>query len=174
MASNVEVMVFAVSSFPLNEMLNDYRSCMSKPQFKHLVTFVAGLMLKGRGEKNVMDIATNALDDRSQSSLNRFLHGQVWPEAVEWQRLEEHTGGHKSGVLVLDDTLIEKSGREIEGTGYLYDHSQNRNVWCHCYGHRYIRTAMSACRCTWNRTSSGKLALRPDASSARRTSWPSI
>jgi hypothetical protein len=36
-------------------------------------------------------------------------------------------------VLVLDDTLIEKSGREMEGTGYLFDHAQHRNVWCHCY-----------------------------------------
>ena len=66
MASNVEAMVFAISSFPLVGMLDSYRSCMSKPQFKHLVTFVASLMLNGRGEKNVQDIASNALDGRSQ------------------------------------------------------------------------------------------------------------
>ena len=34
---------------------------------------------------------------------------------------------------MLDDTLIEKSGHEMEGTGWLYDHSQHRNVWCHCF-----------------------------------------
>jgi hypothetical protein len=72
MASNVEAMVFAVSSFPLLELLDDYRSCLSKPQFRHLVTIIAGLMLNGRGEKNVMDLATNALDGRSQSSLASF------------------------------------------------------------------------------------------------------
>ena len=132
MASHVEAMVFTVSSFPLLGMLDGYRSCLSKPQFKHLVTFLAGLMLNGRGEKNVMDLASNALDGRSQSSLNRFLHGD-WSEAVALHRLEEHARGRRGGVLVLDDTVIEKSGHEMEGTGYLFDHSQHRNVWCHCY-----------------------------------------
>ena len=125
-------MVFAVSSFPLIELLDDYRACLSKPQFKHLATFVAGLILNGKGEKNIMDIASNALDGRSQSSVNRFLHGN-WSEAVERHRLDGHARGRAGGVLVLDDTVIEKSGREMEETGYLYDHSQHRNVWCHCY-----------------------------------------
>ena len=80
-----------------------------------------------------MDLASNALDGRSQSSLNRFLHGQAWPEAVERHRLDEHARGRRGGVLVLDDTLIEKSGHEMEGTGWLYDHGQHRNVWCHCF-----------------------------------------
>lgn len=133
MASNVEAMVFNISSFPLLGMLVKYRSCMSKPQFKHLVTFLAGLMLNGKGEKNVMDIASNALDGRSQSSLNRFLHGRKWSEAVDRLRLDEHARGREGGVLVLDDTLIEKTGREMEGTGYLFDHAQHRSVWCHCY-----------------------------------------
>lgn len=133
MASNVEAMVFNVSSFPLLGPLGKYRSCMSKPQFRHMVTFIAGLLLNGKGEKNIMDIASNALGGRSQSSLNRFLHRRQWPEAVDRLRLDEHARGRKGGVLVLDDTLIEKAGREMEGTGWLFDHSQNRSVWCHCY-----------------------------------------
>lgn len=34
---------------------------------------------------------------------------------------------------MLDDTLVEKSGHEMEGTGWLYDYGQHRNVWCHCF-----------------------------------------
>ena len=41
--------------------------------------------------------------------------------------------GRQGGVLVIDDTVIEKSGHEMEGTGYLFDHAQHRNVWCHCF-----------------------------------------
>lgn len=52
---------------------------------------------------------------------------------MERHRLEEHARGRRGGVLVLDDTVIEKSGREMEGTGFLFDHSQHRNVWCHCF-----------------------------------------
>jgi SRSO17 transposase len=135
LASNVvrgASMVFSISSFPLASMLDEYRACLSKPQFRHFQNVLAGLMLNGRGEKNVQDIATNALDGRSQSSVNRFLHGS-WSTAVESHRLEQHARGRSGGVLVLDDTLIEKSGREIEGTGYLYDHASKRNVWCHCF-----------------------------------------
>lgn len=75
-----------------------------------------------------MDIASNALDGRSQSSANRFLHNGKWSEAFHRLRLDEHARGRSGGVLVIDDTLIEKSGREMEGSGYLYDHSQHRNV----------------------------------------------
>lgn len=132
MASNVEAMVFTISSFPLLGMLDSYRSCLTKPQFRHLATFIAGLMLNGRGEKNIMDVASNALDGRSQSSVNRSLHGS-WSAAVERHRLDEHARGRSGGVLVIDDTLIEKSGHEMEGTGYLFDHSQHHNVWCHCF-----------------------------------------
>lgn len=113
-------------------MLDEYRACLSKPQFRHFQNVLAGLMLNGKGEKNIMDLASNALDGRSQSSLNRFLHGD-WSEAVERHRLNEHARGRRGGVLVLDDTVIEKSGREMEGTGFLFDHSQHRNVWCHCF-----------------------------------------
>ena len=134
MASNVGAMVFAVSAFPLAELLGEYRGFFSKPQFRHFQNMVAGLILNGRGEKNIQDIAANALDGRSQSSVNRFLRSRKWsPEAVDRHRLERHAGGRSGGVLVLDDTLVEKSGREMEGTGYLYDHSQHRNVWCHCF-----------------------------------------
>lgn len=88
MASTFEAMVFVARSFPLLGMLDSYRSCMTKPQFKHLVKFVAGLMLNGRGEKKVMDIASNALYGRSQSSVNRFLHNRKWSEVFHRLRLD--------------------------------------------------------------------------------------
>ena len=100
-------MVFAVSSFPLACMLDEHRACFSKPQFKHFKTFLAGLMLNGKGEKNIMDLADNALDGRSRSSLNRFLRSRKWSaEAVDRHRLGRHARGRQGGVLVVDDTLI--------------------------------------------------------------------
>jgi hypothetical protein len=127
-------MVFAAATFPLNEMLDSYRAFFSKPQFRHFRTVVAGLMLNGRGEKNIQDIASNALDGRSRSSVNHFLLRRRWsPEVVDHHRLERHARGRLGGVLIIDDTLIEKSGHEMEGAGYLFDHSQHRNVWCRCF-----------------------------------------
>jgi hypothetical protein len=127
-------MVFSIAGFPLASMADDYRSCLSKPQFRHFKTMLAGLMLNGKSEKNVMDIASNALDGKSQSSLNRFLQGRKWSmEKVNVRRLERYARGRAGGVLILDDTLIQKTGVKMEGTGWLFDHSQQRNIWCHCY-----------------------------------------
>jgi hypothetical protein len=127
-------MVFLIAGFPLASMADDYRPCLSKPQFRHFKTMLAGLMLNGKSEKNVMDIASNALDGKSQSSLNRFLQGRKWSmEKVNGRRLDRYVRGRSGGVLILDDTLVQKTGIKMEGTGWLFDHSQQRNVWCHCY-----------------------------------------
>lgn len=67
---------------------------------------------------------TGARSHRSTASYT-IGSGRRCSTAYDWT---EHARGRSGGVLVIDDTLIEKSGREMEGTGYLYDHSQHRNV----------------------------------------------
>ena len=37
-------MVFSALSFPLANLLDEYRLCFSRPQFRHFVTVIAGLM----------------------------------------------------------------------------------------------------------------------------------
>jgi hypothetical protein len=141
-------MVFTVSSFPLAGMLDECLSNFSKPQFRHFENFIAGLMLNGRGEKNIMDIATNALDGRYQSSLNRFLHGRKCsPEAVDCHRLERHSRNRSGGVVVLDDILIEKSGHKMDGTRCTVTLS-TATCGVTASSRRCTRTATTECRCT--------------------------
>jgi len=127
-------MLFRRADIPLSSTLEEYRACFSKPQFRHFETYLAGLMLNGKNEKNIMDISSSALEGRSQSSLNRFLHGTKWSSrALDHVRLDSYARGKSGGVLILDDTLIQKSGHSMEGAGWLFDHSQGRNIWSHCY-----------------------------------------
>jgi len=127
-------MLFRTADMPLSSTLDEYRACFSKPQFRHFKTFMSGLMLNGKNEKNIMDISSSALDGRSQSSLNRFLHGNKWSSfMLDHIRLDMYARGKEGGVLIIDDTLIEKSGHSMEGAGWLFDHSQGRNIWCHDY-----------------------------------------
>jgi hypothetical protein len=127
-------MLFRTADMPLSSTLEEYRACFSKPQFRHFKTFMSGLMLNGKNEKNIMDISSSALDGRSQSCLNRFLHGSKWSsEMLDHIRLDTYARGKEGGVLIIDDTLIEKSGHSMEGAGWLFDHSQGRNIWCHDY-----------------------------------------
>jgi len=109
-----------------------YRPCFSKPQWSHFNTYLTGLLLSEKGEKNIQDIAGNLLDGGHQSSLNRFITRHRWDlRRLNTFRLRECLHERIGGILSLDDTLIEKTGKTMAGVGYLYDHSQKKNILCH-------------------------------------------
>jgi len=112
--------------------LENYHCCFSKPQWNHFNTYLHGLLLGERGEKNIQDIADNKLDGCHQSSLNRFLTRHKWDvrrlNALRLQQVLSHRDG---GVLIVDDTIIEKSGEHMDGVGFLFDHCKGKNVRCH-------------------------------------------
>jgi SRSO17 transposase len=112
--------------------LNRYRICFSKPQWNHFNTYLHGLLLGERGEKNIQDIAGNLLNGRHQSSLNRFLTRHRWNvRRLNALRLQQALSQRKGGVLIVDDTIIEKSGGHMDGVGFLFDHCKGKNVRCH-------------------------------------------
>jgi len=112
--------------------LKKYNGCFSKPQWGHFNTYMHGLLLGERGEKNIQDIAGNMLDGRHQSSLNRFLTRHNWDvRQLNVIRLQQNLSNRSGGVLIVDDTLIEKFGEHMEGVGFLFDHCKGKNVRCH-------------------------------------------
>ena len=112
--------------------LNVFRKCFSKPQWAHLKIYLHGLLLGEKGEKNIQDIASNVLDGKHQSSLNRFLTKRKWStRKLNALRLKENIHNRKGGVIALDDMLIEKSGKYMDGVGYLKDHCSGNTVLCH-------------------------------------------
>jgi len=112
--------------------LDVFRTCFSKPQWTHFKIYLHGLLLGEKGEKNIEDIASNVLDGKHQSSLNRFLTRRKWDiRKLNVLRLKENIENRKGGVLALDDMLIEKSGKHIDGVGYLKDHCTGDTVLCH-------------------------------------------
>lgn len=112
--------------------LEVYRPCFTKPQWTHFNTYLTGLFLGEKSEKNIQDIAGNLLDGGHQCSLNRFITRHHWnPRQLNALRLRECLHTRKGGILSLDDTLIEKTGKTMMGVGYLYDSSQKKNVLCH-------------------------------------------
>ena len=112
--------------------LKNYRSCFSKPQWNHFNTYIHGLLLGERVEKNIKDIAGNMLDGRHQSSLNRFLTRHKWDvRRLNAIRLQQTLLHREGGILIVDDTLIEKSGEHMDGVGFLFDHCKGKSVRCH-------------------------------------------
>jgi len=65
-------MYFTKDTNLFGKRLYVFRKCFSKPQRTHFKTYLHGLLLGKKGEKNIEDIASNVLDGKHQSSLNRF------------------------------------------------------------------------------------------------------
>lgn len=130
-------MFFRRDSAQLGKVLEGFRDNFTKPQWRHFQTYMSGLILGGKNEKNVMDIVGNSLDGRSQSSLNRFLHSKSWSvRHLENRRLDIIARGKNGGILSLDDTILEKYGPHMEGAGWFYNHTTGKKVW----GYNFVST----------------------------------
>lgn len=66
----------------------------------------------------------------NQSNLNRFITGTSWSEyEMNSVKINMINKVESDGVVVLDDYINEKYGKEIFGTDWHRDHASNRNVW---------------------------------------------
>lgn len=120
----------------LEGLLEQFRPCFSRPQFRNFSTYILGLVAC-EGKRNVENINRHFMEARDQSTLNRFLTASPWPlQLLEAQRLKlagENLPIHEgsTGFLLIDDTINEKTGLHMEEAGYHYDSSQGKPVWGH-------------------------------------------
>ena len=100
----------------LRKYLRPYTEALTRPQRSHFATFIAGLVV--HESKTIQEI-NDALSERDQSSLNRSL------KAWDCERLNELRLAHMqrklptrdSGLLIIDNHLVHKTGRHMEGAG---------------------------------------------------------
>ena len=66
----------------------------------------------------------------NQSNLNRFGMQSGW-DTGELQRItiDIVNAVEKDGLLAIDDTIVEKMGREMYGVEWHLDHSKGKSVW---------------------------------------------
>ena len=120
----------------LEELLEQFRPCLSKPQFRNYCTYILGLVAC-ESRKNVDAINRSFMDAKNQSSLNRFLTASPW----NLQRLEEKrlqlartrlpVEEGSTGFLIIDDTINRKTGKHMEDAGYHFDSAEGKAVWGH-------------------------------------------
>lgn len=111
--------------------LKFFRGILSKPQYAHLVVYILGIITKEKTKKNIMEISSLRIGERSQSSLNRFLNSTLWSKDTINNKRKRLLIKRPKGILILDDTLIEKIGKKIEGVGLLKDYAKKRSVLAH-------------------------------------------
>jgi len=128
-------------------ILSWFQEAFSSPSFKLFSSFVTGFIQlgkEGHTSSRVQSLARSFLS-RSLSSFTRFLGKNAW--AVDevlalalqnfFQTLKIQT--RSIVFLLLDDTIIKKTGKKIPGCGWYKDHAQNlANV----FGHQWVLAAL--------------------------------
>jgi len=116
----------------LKPYFKPYKKLFNKPDYEHFQTLVTGLIINDN--KTLQEI-NDALSDKDQSSLNRFVNSDWNLDAVSEVRLQQVKQKllqDKSGTLVIDDTLLHKTGKKMEKANYHRSGVTKKLEWGHC------------------------------------------
>jgi hypothetical protein len=119
-----------ITEYPLvvQSHLEQFRDLFTRPQLSHFAEYVTGLVVCDRA--NIKQINNSFIGHREYSNKDRFMTAATWPEEkVDERRLElmkASVGAMNpdKGILVIDDTLLEKFGPHIAEVGKFYDHGR--------------------------------------------------
>ena len=122
----------------MERILSCFERCFSKRQFTSFL-FILHLLLAS--ERKQLSCA----EGNSESAFSRFLGIYPWdPEAVEEARIQEHWDQGEGYVreyhigrltlrLILDDTVVPKSGTAFDRLGVHYSSTLAKTVRGHCF-----------------------------------------
>lgn len=123
----------------IHKMYDCYRDCFStETEYVYFLRYMTGLLVPGKATVDGINKLFCGELARDQSNANRFLTGGVWEPLELEQRRVDTLKRHpmlrpgKRGIIAIDDMLLEKTGEQMEGVGWLRDTSQGKDVLCHC------------------------------------------
>lgn len=109
----------------------------NEPARRHLAEYLTGLLVAER--KTVAGLNAEFAVTTDQSCLNRWLTEVKWDERqlnerrLAWLQRDPTTRYAASGVIPLDNTLIDHDGKYIEDVGWYWDHAEDRYKIAHDY-----------------------------------------
>ena len=128
-------------------ILSWFSEAFSRPSFRIFSSFVVGFIQLGKephSSSMVQSVAQLSVR-RSLCSFTRFLGENVWAT----EEVMEKTLGRffhflkirASSVvfLIVDDTIVHKTGRKIPGCAWYKDHAQNM---ANVFGHQWVVAAL--------------------------------
>lgn len=111
-----------------------FKKLFSKPQFDNFKRLVTGHILSDR--KNIQEISA-IYSDKDQSTLNRFVTSSNWNydkvNVIRVQTANKILGSKRSGVIILDDTVVKKTGKKMEKANYHRSGVTKKKEWGHCF-----------------------------------------
>jgi len=130
----------------IQKLLSCFSEAFSRPSFKLFSSFVIGFIQLGKEvhTSSMVQSLSFSFLHRSLSSFTRFLGQNVWAlEEVVETTLEQffhtlHIKAHSVLFLIVDDTIIRKTGKKIPGCAWHRDHAQKAYV----FGHQWVLFAL--------------------------------
>ena len=129
------------------KLLSCFSEVFSRPSFKIFSSFITGFIQLGKEPhtSSMVQSLTYPFLHRSLSSFTRFLGQNIWAlEEVAQVALEQffdtlRIKTHSVLFLIIDDTLVQKSGKKIPGCSWYKDHAQNM---ANVFGHQWVLSAL--------------------------------
>lgn len=127
----------------LLSILSWFSETFSSPPYKLFSAFMISFIQVGKEAhtSSLVRILSGSFHKRSLSNFTRFLGKNAWTREKVWEIARQrfvHTlciKAHSVLFLLVDDTLVEKTGKTIPGCAWHKEHSQNlANVFGHQLG----------------------------------------
>jgi hypothetical protein len=109
----------------------------NEPERRHFAEYLTGLMIAEK--KTVSGINREFVVTTDQSCLNRWLNEVAWDvtalndRRLAWLQEEPKTRYSARGVIAIDNTLVDHTGKLIEDVGWFWDHANERYIIAHDY-----------------------------------------
>jgi hypothetical protein len=110
---------------------------VNEPERRHFAEYLTGLLVAEK--KTVSGINAEFAQTTDQSCLNRWITEVDWDAAqlnrqrLAWLQETPQTRYAPSGVIPIDNTLVDHAGKLIEDVGYFWDHAEQRHKIAHDY-----------------------------------------
>jgi DDE superfamily endonuclease len=110
---------------------------VNEPERRHFAEYLTGLLVAEK--KTVSGINAEFAQTTDQSCLNRWLTEVQWDvqdlnrQRLVWLQRDPSTRYAPSGIIPIDNTLVDHAGKLIEDVGYFWDHAEQRHKIAHDY-----------------------------------------
>jgi len=115
----------------LNKLLEHYKEFFTKPQFKHFKRLVTGLIVS---ENKTLQEINDGFGKTNQSNLNRFVNSKIDMDRLNSLRIKQakqHFLFKKKGALIVDESLLHKTGKKMELAGIHRSGITKKLEWGH-------------------------------------------
>ena len=109
----------------------------NEPERRHFAEYLTGLLVAAK--KTITGINAEFAATTDQSCLNKWLTQVNWDvqelnqQRLEWLQQTPTTRYAESGIIPIDNTLVDHTGKLIEDVGYYWDHAEQRHKIAHDY-----------------------------------------